>query len=223
MSDRNKFTLDERLSGAFVEGETFESRFFGNGAIQVNTVAQLQVSSGRIVACDPLVFFDSKPFTQAVPNGVFPVDLSTTRFEHEGGVSHPILFARVRFEDTAPVRWELAVTLGQDPTTLGPNEYFGYPVDTGTGSFMDAEAAKGILKIFEDEVWSRNYEISERLLEKMRATNAQPGWQWAETSLDEVPGNLIVFTSGIGDGYYPSYFGFDKDGRVVQLITDFRL
>lgn len=30
-----------------------------------------------------------------------------------------------------------------------------------------------------------------------------------------------MFGSGYGDGLYPKYVGFDKNGKVVKLITDF--
>jgi len=33
--------------------------------------------------------------------------------------------------------------------------------------------------------------------------------------------NVVAFASGFGDGTYPSYAGFDRDGRVVVVLTDF--
>lgn len=35
--------------------------------------------------------------------------------------------------------------------------------------------------------------------------------------------NIICFRSGFGDGSYPSFFGFDANGQVCQLVTDFGL
>jgi hypothetical protein len=32
---------------------------------------------------------------------------------------------------------------------------------------------------------------------------------------------VISFSSGFGDGFYPSYMAFDEDGRMVALVTDF--
>ncbi len=34
---------------------------------------------------------------------------------------------------------------------------------------------------------------------------------------------VIGFLCGLGDGSYPSYWGFDKDGNVLGLLTDFLL
>ena len=45
-----------------------------------------------------------------------------------------VAFARVVFTREVTVSWKMAVTTPiQDVATLGPNEYFGYGVDAGTG------------------------------------------------------------------------------------------
>ena len=33
--------------------------------------------------------------------------------------------------------------------------------------------------------------------------------------------DFAAFSSGYGDGAYPSYFGFDEDGKPCVLVTDF--
>ncbi len=48
----------------------------------------------------------------------------------------------------------------------------------------------------------------------MRAPNTAP---WGEDS----PHGLVVFTSGWGDGVYPSYWALDTSGVPVALVTDF--
>ena len=45
---------------------------------------------------------------------------------------------------------------------------------------------------------------------------------WVDFRMDQATqANIILFSSGLGDGYYPSYFGYDRDGSVVCLATDF--
>lgn len=34
---------------------------------------------------------------------------------------------------------------------------------------------------------------------------------------------LLFFSSGDGDGAYPSYWGFDDAGQLCCLMTDFRI
>ena len=48
------------------------------------------------------------------------------------------------------------------------------------------------------------------------------GAEWFAISLDEETGaNILLFTSGWGDGRYPSYWGYAADGGIVCLLTDF--
>lgn len=46
------------------------------------------------------------------------------------------------------------------------------------------------------------------------------------TTLDDVAGTLgngsaVVFNTGYGDGVYPVYAQFDRDGRVAKIVIDF--
>ncbi len=40
---------------------------------------------------------------------------------------------------------------------------------------------------------------------------------------EESQANVIAFSSGWGDGIYPTYFGYDEQGNVVCAVTDFQL
>ncbi|MCZ9874187.1 DUF4241 domain-containing protein [Brachyspira hyodysenteriae] len=33
--------------------------------------------------------------------------------------------------------------------------------------------------------------------------------------------NIVLFTSGYGDGYYPSYFAYDENDNICALYTIF--
>jgi hypothetical protein len=49
-----------------------------------------------------------------------------------------------------------------------------------------------------------------------------PTWSWTNLIVDEATGaNVIAFSSGYGDGSYPSYWGHDLTGQRVALVTDF--
>jgi hypothetical protein len=45
---------------------------------------------------------------------------------------------------------------------------------------------------------------------------------WAELVVDPDTGaNLVAFSSGYGDGAYPSFWGIDESGELCCLVTDF--
>ena len=85
---------------------------------------------------------------------------------------------------------------------------------------MDAQAAAVFLKKLEDEVWDDEHGYSKYMMKEMEKTYVDTR-SWANFTLEESKGNLITFTSGLGDGVYPSYFGFDSHGTLVSLVTDF--
>ncbi|HET8785971.1 MAG TPA: DUF4241 domain-containing protein, partial [Candidatus Limnocylindrales bacterium] len=104
--------------------------------LAVEDVGVLVLPSGGLVASDAFII-DGTPFTLDVPAGRYPV--SVLRSDFQDG-DRRIAAALVRVADGDPVRWELALVPGQDPTSLAPDEVFGYGVDSGTGAFTSPEA-----------------------------------------------------------------------------------
>jgi hypothetical protein len=35
--------------------------------------------------------------------------------------------------------------------------------------------------------------------------------------------NLVSFTTGMGDGHYATYIGYDANGKICRLLSDFDL
>jgi hypothetical protein len=52
--------------------------------------------------------------------------------------------------------------------------------------------------------------------------NYEPYRYWMEYPLDRRM-NVVMFSSGEGEGRYASYFGIDAGGDVCALVTDFNL
>jgi hypothetical protein len=150
-----------------------------------------------------------------VAAGTYPVTLLTAA--PAGGGPGDVAAAMVRFAPGDPVRWEMAVVEGQDPATLEPGAIFGYSVDSGTGAFTSAEARAAL-----DDA-----DAFEAYMTSVLAA-LEPSGDVAVLSADIPidPGsgaNAIVFPSGLGDGYFASYFGVDAAGTPIVLLTDFAL
>jgi Protein of unknown function (DUF4241) len=179
---------------------------------------KLIITSGVIKAVDPLVLLDDVGFAQTVPVGQFPV-----RFAHaavHGKAGGRIVFARVDFSNRPVTRWQMATTAAQDPRTLKPDYIFGYPVDAGTGSFMDQSVARAMLDKFKD------IEVATAVANQWISDGADSGKAKGLSfylNVDMPPGNVIMFESGWGDGFYASYFGYAADGSVASLLTDFQV
>jgi hypothetical protein len=172
------------------------------------TVAELKVPTGRIVVCDPFTTSFEQPGTplsRSSPTGTFPVELAVARFEND---DERVACARVRFaEDSKPVRWEAASFAGGPPAKA--EAIPGYGVDTGMGCFFD-ESAHGSVDETEVEAW-------------LAATTARQVNTWTWHSAEIGRANIVMFSSGWGDGFYGSFWGLDGDDRVVELTTDFEV
>jgi len=202
--------FDSQLAMRAFEGATVENH--GDPLrYQVHVLGKLRLPTGAVVAADPLVFPDWPPFTRRVPAGRYRVDVAVAHLATGFWMN---AFARLTFSRAAPVSWEAAVA----PDGAAD----GYGVDSGTGCFMDART--GVLCAG----WFRGNEmlvefLEERVLKKVDAARpsgvsgaiVRPAfWRLA---------SLACFTSGRGDGTYPSFFGLDASGNPVQLITDFKV
>ena len=94
-------------------------------------------------------------------------------------------------------------------------EFFGYGVDSGTGCFASAEAVAVLVPAISMRTLTRSRTGCSRRrrhrLEAFGRCRRRSGQR----------ANVIGFTSGFGDGGYPSWFGLDADGEPLVLLTDF--
>ena len=102
-----------------------------------------------------------------------------------------------------------------------------YPVENGLSSFSDYET----FKLYNEEIESfylanKNGNFYNEVLEphfKKNATvpKSSRGEDWVNYKPTQTNGNIIMFGSGLGDGLYARYVGYDKNSNVVKLVTDF--
>ncbi|MCQ4085661.1 DUF4241 domain-containing protein [Saccharibacillus sp. JS10] len=188
-----------------------------NGSLRPQPLDPLKVISGKIVACDPLTS-TLEAFEYTIQPGTYPV--YAWHSEQAGAIAG----AELRLSDNKPVRWELAVRPGQDASTLKEDELFGYPVDAGIGSFADQEAISSMEALDQklqeelgDEYISMYDDLVADILDEHDGV-------WGNLTSDEETGvNVVMFTSGFGDGFYASYWGIDENDEVVSLLTDFQV
>lgn len=197
------------------ENKSYDRFFAGN----------LKLQSGQVVAADPLYRELGLPQSWTVILGDYPVYLYIALY---GDFAGRVAYAELNFKDEVPVKWELSLiseTLLADEYEKKMNGMF--PVESGLGSFSDYTT----WKIFNQEIADfytankdGNYYID--ILEKHFKVNANipvssRGEDWINYTPKNSNENIIMFGSGWGDGIYPRYVGFDKNGQVVKLTIDF--
>jgi hypothetical protein len=181
--------------------------------LSLHPLGDLVLPTGQIVASDPFIA-DDPPYTRGVAPGRYPVLVNVALINTDSRVAYAIL----RFSGQRPVQWEMARYPKHDPATPGENEFSGYGVDSGAGCFIDAGAVRILVERTAAD-GGENQDLTQRMAETYVDT-----WSWVNYVLDPDTGaNVIAFSSGWGDGVYPSFWGLDETGAPVCLVTDFRV
>jgi hypothetical protein len=185
----------------------------GELTLTPKTIGKLVLPTGKLVACDPICGPESPGFTADLRPGSYPVILC---FADSPAGGRRVAYAMLRLQNINPVRWELATSSYEDVSTLKEGQYFGYLVDSGIGCFMD-EAAGDVL-IEGIELGNFQEYFAALLIEAMSKS------EWVNFIVDESTGaNVMAFSSGLGDGIYGTYFGYDEDDDLVCAVTDFNV
>lgn len=174
-------------------------------SLVIYELPDVRFPSGKVCASDGFIM-SGKPFTRDFKPGKYPVQLLIQKFSND----ERIAFAKLELAARPVDRWELAVTKAQKVSKLKPGEFYGYGVDSGTGCFFDPAAQK-LLNQTEMGFFQRVISEMENSYKNTRS--------WVR--IDTEQGSAALFSSGIGDGFYASYFGLDKQGIPVALLTDF--
>jgi hypothetical protein len=177
-------------------------------------IGHLVVTSGALTACDPLIYRFPEPFADAaVPAASYPVSIAVARFQNG---DERVAYARLELSRAPAASWRMALIAGQDAADLGQTSYFGYGVDSGTGCFMDPVAGR-LHRARTDEDPAYDNAIIEDMDKSYSPTRSWLDWR---PSPDH-PENIICFSSGWGDGVYPSFFGLSDEASLTALVTDF--
>lgn len=183
-----------------------------SGVSQIIKLGELNITSGKICACDPLAESQFTGFEQTVQPGKYPVELYLE--EDTDLVGMAVLW----IDKTKPVsEWRMATIPGESISEkdLEDGYILGFPVESGLAAFMDPAAAEAFLKL-EDQNKS-DEEASESVF--LGPLLDENGGDWALAPLPDGH-NIAAFSSGYGEGSYACYWGLDANGNVCALALD---
>lgn len=183
---------------------------WGSATLIRKSLGKLNLPTGRIIAVDPFIFSNEKPFTETVKPGFYEVYVSIAKFNGD----ERIAYASIIFNMDEVKRWELAITKDQDTSKLLDDEIYGYGVDSGTGCFFDEKTSESFLNKM-----NKNEDYFQTLIDNMESSYVDTRSFMNIEIKDKM--NLIAFSSGLGDGVYASYFGKNDKEEVCCLVTDF--
>jgi len=199
----------------------FETAFFNLSSYKQDTmtfffvavdIGEINCETGRLIACDPIVMRDMRPFVQQFPIGRFPVQLSIANYKGDERVA----FSRINFSDEPVVRWEFALDSGKRQCSIFSDTLYSYSVDGGMAIFIDVKANQAFATLERTD----NYLFEQAFTYEMNKHD-HVSWQYGNYHFQEH--NVVSFSTGFGDGRYGAYVGYDKDGKICRLLTDFGL
>lgn len=198
----------------------FSRDFVENPLLETYEVGNIHISSGFIVASDPLISPDHSAFNQEFPKGDFQV------LVHKERESNCIAFAEIVFDkNQLAENWTLALCGDQNLEDLKEGEIFGYPVESGMGSFMDKDAQNALNNLEQDLFHKKGADfmgIYEEFFHAHFFDEKGAIDQFAVLKpYDSKPENIVAFETGYGEGFYATYIGYSKDNQPVKLISEF--
>jgi hypothetical protein len=217
------------LNEILLDGHSFQCDMPGNGnqtvTISTHEIGDLVLTSGKLLAWDLLMIPDERYVFKKILNpGRYPVDISVAYF-HPAGHSR-IACARLSISEGQTVRWEVLAI--NNPDNESSEDIDNYGVDSGTGSFMDADAAQVLAPlVWEKQNGSDKFErFCDKVIAEMEkhSLGQHSSASWANMRISESSEvNVVTFSSGWGDGGYASFWGYDATGKLTSLVTDFAL
>ena len=198
----------------------FSRDFVENPLLETYEAGKIHISSGKIVASDALISPDHSAFNQGFPKGDFQV------LVHKERESNCIAYAEIVFDkNQLAENWTLALCGDQNLEDLKEGEIFGYPVESGMGSFMDKDAQNALNNLEQDLFHKKGADfmgIYEEFFHAHFFDEKGAIDQFAVLKpYDSKPENIVAFETGYGEGFYATYIGYSKDNQPVKLISEF--
>ncbi len=192
-------------------------------------VGDLTLPTGKIIAADPFFTYEQRPFKRSVLPDKYPVFIYMAEIDDE---HHRIAYAKIKFRSDEANKWILAITddiTKEELNELSEDEFFGFPVDSGLACFLDEETNNQLMQKIDalQELKPESNYYDEVLAEEFKAYSSKNKFSrelgdWNDHHPDkDSDNNIIMFSSGWGDGYYPAYWGLNENGDTVELVIDF--
>jgi hypothetical protein len=152
--------------------------------------------SGRVIVGEYL--FDAEPLPFEVAPGAYPVHATLARYGEEP--FDTVALATLVLSDAPTVTWQSAG---------------GIAVDGGTTTITSVEGRDALNRAAE-EVEDAWLETDDPIFDSLMAHDGL-ATEFAITPET----NAAMFSSGVGDGGYPVYIGFDTAGKPTRVVVDF--
>lgn len=187
--------------------------------------------TGRVVTADPFYYlykWGEPPIIAPVlnieiPKGSYPVEIATAQNEFVG---IRICSARIKIKNTAAVRYELAVPTEETAAVIcsdGPMT--GFPVECGMMCFCDEQTADEYRTFMAKHNYTNAYDdyFKDILVRRSEAEDPENKYDedFAEWTNPDSGSRMAIIHTGLGDGFYQVFWGYDEDSDICELTAPF--
>jgi len=219
-----KFRTQEEITVSDIESQFVhsESRFY-------LAIGEIDCPTGNIVVADPLAYLPSAKFSpmlaEKIPTGKYPVIVSICRHQDIG---IRMCTAKLKIKDTKVVQYVMAKAVPETAIPLKDGKTMeGFPVDAGLMCFVDAKVANEYIdfldKWYKENPNANHYDdyfadFFAKSFEAMPAYQREGG-DFIEWSNPDTGSKMVMISSGLGDGLYMAYYGYDEAGEIADIIV----
>ena len=197
--------------------------------IDVMDIGPCSIPTGEFLVGDPLVYLrdiKQEVYLQKIPTGEFKTEVCVVKASD--GDCDRYAAIRLKFNDNKIAYYEEAMVGNEEFDNIQEGDYFGFNVDAGLACICDKKLHKlycDFNRKFDKENPDGNIydDYFAKLFEESYKDNPKyqrDGGDWINWTIPDTNYHLPMFQSGFGDGAYPVYLAYDKDGNVCQLIVE---
>ncbi|HTE66727.1 MAG TPA: DUF4241 domain-containing protein, partial [Candidatus Binatia bacterium] len=163
-------------------------------------LGDVRLPSGRVAIGEYLLDTEGLSFEMRLEPGAYPVHATLARYHDQD--FDQVASATLTLSSEATVRWEERGVIA---------------VDGGSTTIVSREGVEAIAGEFErdESAWQASDDL---MFESLAAHDYLATEFPIEGDL-----NLAHFSSGVGDGGYPVFVGYDAEDRPTRIVVDFLL
>lgn len=217
------------ISSKEINPKDIEEQFVKTNTRYFMTVGEVDLPTGNIVVSDPLCFLQSGNFCpildKTVSPGKYPIEVSICRNKY---INIRMCTARLKIKNAKVKRYVLAKSSRsvKDSSKEKTNIAI-FPVDAGIMSFCDEQVAKEYINFLDNwYIENKNKNIYDDYFAKLFYDSYMkyPAFQrkdgdFLEWENPNTNNKMVMIASGLGDGLYQCYLGYDKDNEICEVIV----
>ena len=199
----------------YVEAEQVFTVFVGKN-VELVKVGDMDATANRLMLSDPCYLGSNMvlPMERTTQIAKLPVFASILTTQMTGRV---IAGIKVKLSEESTLRYELAMPLGIKAWTADDPMVYPYvDVATGIACVVDKETELTFAAAYNNYFNTKGKDMVLDLLEPMLEESGY--------AMFTIPGSHVtvpMFRTGLGQGAYNAYWGFDKDNKLTELVFPF--